>query len=305
MRHAKDFYFHNERPAFTSESNFQNISLFPGMPAGVELFHNWDIRQYRMWDPGDQEKLVDNPAAPAGDGTVWELDIFNSATISFLDAVVAAPARMQITTGSTENDGCQLQETAANLPLRPNTNGDATRRAFLSVTFKINETSNDANTISQTELFLGFADQDPDVFATVTDYVGLHKQDGSEIVRLVGSGDADTTMADAGVASNLVDLSTFGTAGARANDYWLRASLLVDYVGQVAYGFMQNNEPVSLAGQDQNRDNIGTIKRVAIDLSGETFTQVGGATIAFDTGEAAARNLFIANIVTGYELQLG
>lgn len=305
---------HVDVPFVVSDTE-KDPSPYAGMPAGIELLSEWHVKRYNMADPLDQERLVDNPAAPSGnggDGTEWEIDEYGVAgggSLSF--TVNSFPPYLRLTTHSDENDGWQLQ--GSGVLGAPSELFDLTvaEAIYMDLICRFTDANNDDDAVDEMEFFFGFAPQDTDLLdGTTPDYVGLFKPDGSGTVSLVADR-AATAMGSAGASTSLVDLSTAdvaaATAGTNIANTWVRMAIMAVMDQTNSVGSMYAWFWANYGGRNNPHRWVQYAQSVMQDASGnaEHPNQAMAPSIAFDTGEGLAKNLDIANLVVASKFVLG
>ena len=306
MRHEYDsFIFPPLRGRLAGQSIIP--SRFAGLPVGIEIFDRWMVQ---MWDPGnrdDQFALVDVPATPdetvAGRG--WVQTQLTGSTITLVDT--GFPPFLRIATPAASGQGQQMQAAVgATGNTRALYSTSTATDLFFSITMRLSDANNNANTVEQVNLFAGFGAIDTSVLAGLDDYMGFAIADGSGIVKMVADQTSGVPTTGASSSVNIANLSTAASGGQNLINKWFTLTM-------VATGLSRTSQTGNLYGfLDYAAAPPGASKRPPtfrgeLDLS--ILDDVAGAdmtpTIAFTAGEAVVKNLDIAKIVCAAAYRLG
>lgn len=272
---------------------------YSGMPFGVELADRWMFEVWDLGQPRDQERLVDNPAAPneTGFGTDWVHTQITGSTVTVVDT--AFPAFLRIATPAADGQGQQLQAckgaVAHTRTLYDTLN---CRHLFFSITCRIQDANNNAATMEQNQLFVGFAPVDASILTAVPNFVGLYKGDGSGTLQLVAD-QANVAPSAASTRKSLANLSSSGSGARSLANKWMTLSFLAADVNRTTqkgtvHGFLDHG--LAAGNVEPAHSYLGSI-----DL--DTNDDVPGAnmcpSIAFLAGEAVVKNLEITKIIAG------
>lgn len=308
MEHQYDsFRFPSNRGVFPGRNQSKIVSKYSGLPPSIELPDRYLIE---VWDPGvrdNQFDLVDVPATPgeAINGRGWAQTQFTASTVTINDT--GFPPFLRIATGAASGNGQQMQAavgaTGTNRTMYSTANAE---ELFFSITMRLSDANNNANTVEQINLFAGFAPVDTTILAGVDDYIGFAIADGSGIVKLVADQTSGVPITGASSSVNVANLSSAGAGARSLINKWFTLTFIAKNLSRTA------QTGVVYAFLDQHLTPAGASKRApthlaTLDLS--TLSDVPGAdmapSIAFTAGEAVAKNLDIAKIVCAAAYRLG
>lgn len=304
MKHGYNtFTFPETRAVPSGRRTGWVVSKYAGMPPAVEFADRWYSRVWCLGDTTDQEAFVDSPASPTetSNGSEWIQTQLNSSTITVVDT--GFPPYMRIATGATEGDG-QSMQAAIGATGNTRTIFDTSTMAdlFFSATVRLSDANNNAATVEQCQLFLGFAPVDTTIFTSVDDFIGFTKADGSGVLRIA----ADQTTVAPGSASTISSLISLSpTTGANLVNKWFTVTFRASGLGRTAqvgtvYAHLDYNRTPSGATENSPTHYATLDLSVNDDVPGAAMCP----TIAFRTGEAVAKRLDIAKLVVAGKYRL-
>ncbi len=273
-------------------------SRFAGFPVGVQIDSDCFRQITRPGDPTQREALIENPAAPAvGDGTLWRSTAYGGGA-TFTWDMANSPPVLILTTGATENDGVQFQAVGgagqSDRIFRP----ARFTRAWFEMVIRIRDANNnETTTLQECEFFAGLAQIDTDVLATATDFVGMHKPDGSSQFTLVSDDDSAATLDLAGAKQDFFDIANFSTVndGSAAVNELIKIGFVLDKLGTdqgLMYGYVENGA-------------TGKAHKQTMVLGANVPDNAMCPTFTFDNGESTAKILDVALIHYGFDYPLG
>lgn len=272
---------------------------FASFPIGTSLASRAYTRSFPVATLPEQDEWFADPGTPAaGDGDTWRSTDYGTITYTLVNS--SAPAYLRMATAATDNNGGQFQAVGGASHSATVFDASALRRFYIEGIFRLSDANNDADTLEQCEFFFGFAPIDTDVFATIEDFVGLHKDDGEGSLYGVSSDGSVATIGAAPVRTESIKLSNSSADddGTRLINEWFQIGFQIDLIG--------TNQGLMFPWLRSGSTNYPEDQMKApIDLGTEIPDAAMVPTIAFDTGEAVAKNLDIALVHYGFEYKLG
>ena len=206
--HFKAPVLHNDADG---QSKVPNVSRFAGMPVGVQTLADYYIRSYAP--PHTQDELPIASGVAGTDGDNWTVTVTGTTPVATISDDLFPPVLI-LTNSATDNDSWEGQYTES-VGTGEVFKLTAGKTRYCKVAFSCEDASNDIATVTQVDLFIGFAISDTTVIDGATDFIGFHKADGAVQVSFVAGKDASTSgaLVDQIVVDTGVDL-TAAMAGA-------------------------------------------------------------------------------------------
>lgn len=281
-----------------------SVSKYAGLNPAIELLDRWVVQQWDLSTLEGQEAFVDTPSAPTETiaGSEWTQTQLTGSTLTIVDT--STPAYLKVLTGATDGHGQQMQ---ANIGA-----GGATKtlyspasveELYFSITCRFVDANNNSATVEQMRFFAGFAAPDTSVLAGVDDYIGFASADGSGILKIVADQTSGVPVTGASTSANLINLNT---SNANLINKWMTLSFKVENLDATT------QEGTVYAHVDYHRKPTGATDFLPTHLGTlnlDTNSDVPGAamcpTIAFNAGEATAKQLHIHRVICAAKLRLG
>src|SRR3990167_1337893 len=280
------------------------LGRYTGFPVGVEFQDRCHVQVWDLANTLDQEAFVDSPAAPdeTMNGAEWRQTQLTGSTVTVVDT--GFPSYLRVLTGATDGHGQEMQAVLGA--------GGATRTIYdtstvedilFSITLRFADANNNSATVEQMRFFAGFGAPDTSVLAGLDDYIGFASADGSGILKLVADQTSGVPVTGASSSVNLLNLNT---SNANLVNKWITLTL-------VARGLDRTNQEGHVYGfVDSHNKRTGAVDFTPTHLGSlnlDTISDVPGAamcpTIAFNAGEAVAKQLHIAKVVCAAKFRLG
>ncbi len=258
-------------------------SLYAGMPVGIQLFSEYDIRDWSFINADDVPGVTDGGANGFGASWVNTAVSAGAGTSAYTISDDLFPPRLIATTAAADNDGIQTQYTEAGgagefVRLR------ASKRTYFEVGFGLTDANDDLDTVQQCDFFFGFAITDTTVLGGATDFIGFSKVDGSGLINFVAG-------KNAGASGALVDdivLSTGKTLVAAdagtAHGLITKLGFMIDHSSTAGTANYYAYVDGALVAQGSSTTEIPDDEQLA-------------PTIAFLSGEAVAKILHISQFM--------
>jgi hypothetical protein len=280
------------------------LGRYTGFPVGVEFHDRCQVQTWDLATTAGQEAFVDSPASPDEtlNGSEWRQTQLTGSTLTIVDT--GFPSYLRILTAATDGQGQEMQACLGA--------GGATRTIYdtstvedilFSITLRFVDANNNSATVEQMRFFAGFAAPDTSVLAGVDDYIGFASADGSGLLKLVADQTSGVPVTGASSSVNLVNLNT---SNANLVNKWITLTL-------VARGLNRTSQKGRVYGfVDSHNKRTGAVEHTSTfvdSLNLATNSDVPGAamcpTIAFNTGEAVAKQLHVAKVVCAAKFKLG
>jgi hypothetical protein len=306
MFHSRDrFNFRSPKGSHPfGRRDGMDVPRYAGLPPAVELFDRWAVQ---VWDLGTlqgQEAFVDSPASPdeTANGAEWTQTQLTGSTLTIVDT--ASPAYLRVLTAATDGQGQQMQANIGAGGATKTLYSPATvEELFFSITLRFADANNNSATVEQMRFFAGFAAPDTSVLAGVDDYIGFASADGSGIIKLVADQTSGVPVTGASTSTNLLNINT---SNHNLVNKWFTLSFKAEKLnvtsqeGTVYAHVDYHRKPTGAS--DFSPTHLGTINL-------DTNSDVPGAamcpTIAFNAGEAVAKQLHIAKVICAAKYKLG
>ena len=186
--HARAPFVFNEHPGGTTVTY---ISPYAGLPvSAVEL-----LSKYHVYDLMARLDTDTIPGAAEAPGDSWTVTATGASTLTVSDDLT--PPRLIATPAAADNDSVEAQLTAAT-GVGEDFNLASGKKRYFECQFVLTDANDDAATVQQAEIFLGFAITSATVLDGNTDFIGFNKADGTGLVSFVAG-------KNAGAAGALID----------------------------------------------------------------------------------------------------
>jgi len=301
--HKNDDRF--DGPVRRSNAPIGSVSRFSGVSTGVVLDADWHVDVVDFGVVPDALKVVNSHTAPttAGDGTEWEIDAVGAAPTLAVN-VNTFPPHLAITTTAVDTQGYNAQRSVASSNARTSFNPATLDEFFMYMVVRFTDGNNNLATLQQNRFFFGFAAVTTTLFAAgTTNFVGINKRDGDGVLRLVAD-DAANGFNGAVAQAAGKDLSTGSRTGTPAANIWLSLGVQCVVINQaqdlgITHGFYDVGRRASF---HQNRDET---HMASMAMPGAVPNAAMAASFGFLAGEAVAKTLSVAKIITGGKYRLG
>lgn len=285
--HTKDSILFNDAPG-ASLTPTGRASRYPGMPAGIQLFSQWNVHYH----PFIAER--DIPV----DATSWTITVTGTTPAASLSDDLAPP-HLILTNSAADNDSWEGQYTDAD---SAGEYIDPTGQDFYFETnIRLSDENDDDDTVEQVDWFVGLCVTDTTVIDGATDFIGFVKRD----VSADATGSIDFVSADAGGTSGaLVDGSQNATGWVALNP---ASATTNTQAGHREERIMGPNEWLHLAfycdvSEAAAHVYVNHAHEGSFDLTGQVPDQNLCVSIAVQNGEAVAKVLEMEHFLVAQKL---
>jgi hypothetical protein len=192
-----------------AQTKVPNASRFVGMPVGVQLLADWFVKDFQFTN----ETHLPLATPGTGDSDCWTVTVTGTTPVATLSDDLFPP-HLILTNSGADNDSWegQFSDAAGAGEFFKLT---ANKKRYFKCAFTLQDANNDIDTVTEVDVFIGFAITDTTVIDGATDFIGFHKADGAVQVSFVAGKDASTSgaLVDQIVVDTGVDL-TAAMAGA-------------------------------------------------------------------------------------------